>query len=80
MAEDDMIKPIMTVVMVGLLAALIPSSAAAAGDIPPPDTVTEYCCPIHARLGNPICFSTYAGLENHFTTEHPSVSIDIDWE
>ncbi len=80
MAEEDMIKPMMTMIMVALLAALIPSSAAAAGDEPPPGTVVEYCCPIHARLGDPICYATYAELESHFITEHPSVPIDIEWE
>ena len=73
-AEFNM-KPMIGVMMIAVMASiLIPTIGQAA---PPTPT---YCCPIHERLGEPICFSTYAELETHFTAEHPSIPIDIGWE
>lgn len=58
---------IMMVVMAQVVQAMTPT---------PP----TYCCPICAQLGTPLCFATYGELEQHFSTEHPAVDIDIIWE
>jgi len=72
MEMQDMMKPMMAIMMAALMFSLIPALPVAAAP--------ANCCPIHARLGDPICFDTLAQLEVHFTSEHPSVPIDIDWE
>lgn len=75
MAEDNMMKPMIAMMAVAIIGSLIITMVAQAA---PPGPA--YCCPIHERLGEPICFYTYNELASHFTTEHPSVSIDIVWD
>ncbi len=73
--EYDMMKPMMAMMMMVIMLAIITPLIAQAA--PPAPT---YCCAIHARLEEPACFFTYAELEAHFATAHPSVPIDIGWE
>ncbi len=72
---QDMMKPMMAVMMIAVMAAIVlPLVAQAAPPAP------AYCCAIHARLGTPTCFNTYAELEAHYVAEHPATSIEITWE
>ena len=75
MAEDNMMKPMIAVMVIAIIGSLVITLVAKAAPAGP-----TYCCPIHERLGDPICFFTYDDLATHFTVEHPSEPIDIDWE
>ncbi len=75
MAEDNIMRPMMVVMMIAVMAAIVLPLVAQAA--PPAPT---YCCPIHERLGEPVCFFTYDDLASHFAIEHPSEPIVIDWD
>ena len=75
MAEGNILRPMMVAMVIAIMGTIIISLVAQAA--PPGPT---YCCPIHERLGEPICFYTYEELADHFAAEHPSEPIDIDWD
>lgn len=75
MAEENIMRPMMAAVMIAIMGSMMVSLLAQAA--PPAPT---YCCPIHGRLGEPVCFYTYDDLATHFAIEHPSVPINIEWD